>query len=123
MMGRPIPIRQEVNNITDCVDDYDDDVVVKSILEMNTSSKSVVGFRSYNDTNDDIDKSSIITANDEGQVTTTPAATATPERVLNHYRNMRTYQTVEFHTRMMEKYTFTNGIYRYVIAVGRLQVI
>lgn len=118
-MGRPVPIRQEVSNITDCVDD----VVVKSILEMNTSSKSVVGFRSYNDTNDDIDKSSIITANDEGQVTTTPAATATPERVLNHYRNMRTYQTVEFHTRMMEKYTFTNGIYRYVIAVGRLQVI
>ena len=120
-MGGPVPIRQ-VNNITDCVDDYDDDVV-KSILETNTSSKSVVGFRSYNDTNDDIDKSSIITANDEGQVTTTLAATATPERVLNHYRNMRTYQTVEFHTRMMEKYTFNNGIYRYVIAVGRLQVI
>ena len=112
-MGGPVPIRQ-VNNITDCVDDYDDDVV-KSILETNTSSKSVVGFRSYNDTNDDIDKSSIITANDEGQVTTTPAATATPERVLNHYRNMRTYQTVEFHTRMMEKYTFDHGKYRYVM--------
>lgn len=109
-MGRPVP--QDVNNAV-VVDDNDD--VVKSILETNTRSKSIVGFRSYNDTNEDIDKSSITAADDDEKGE--QATTATPERVLNHYRNMRTYQTVDFHTRMMEKYTFNNGKYRYVCSL------
>jgi hypothetical protein len=115
-MGRPVPLlRQDVNNVNvDCgAVDNDNDEVVKTILGMNTTSKSVVGFRSYNDTTTNVDV--------EGQgVTTTSAAvtaTTTSERVLNHYRNMRTYQTVDFHNRMMEKYTFNNGKYRYVIVV------
>ena len=115
-MGRPVPLlRQDVNNMNvDCaaVDDDNDDVV-KTILGLNTTSKSVVGFRSYNDTTTNVDV--------EGQGVTTAAAVTvtatTPERVLNHYRNMRTYQTVDFHNRMMEKYTFNNGKYRYVIIV------
>jgi hypothetical protein len=115
MMGRPVPLlRQDVNNINvDCaaVDDDNDDVV-KTILGMNTTSKTVVGFRSYNDTATNVD------VEGQGVTTTSAAVTATattPERVLNHYRNMRTYQTVDFHNRMMEKYTFHNGKYRYVI--------
>ena len=38
----------------------------------------------------------------------------TPERVLQHYKDMRMYQTVEFYDRMAEKYSFENGCYRYV---------
>lgn len=34
---------------------------------------------------------------------------ATPERVIEHYRDMRTFQTVEFYKRMEQKYSFDNG--------------
>jgi hypothetical protein len=34
------------------------------------------------------------------------------ERVVNHYRNMRLYHTVDFYRRMEQKYTFDNGQYR-----------
>jgi hypothetical protein len=34
------------------------------------------------------------------------------ERVVNHYRNMRLYHTVDFYRRMEQKYTFDNGHYR-----------
>ena len=121
-------MRYDVPNNTNNNSDED---VIKSILEMNTSSKSVVGFRSYSSNDDSNDQevdhrqspgsSSSITATANGGggqvvvVTTTPAPPpTTPDRVLNHYRNMRTYQTVEFHNRMMQKYTFDNGNYRYV---------
>ena len=33
----------------------------------------------------------------------------TPARVIEHYRDMRTYQTVEFYKKMEKKYTFENG--------------
>mmetsp|Transcript_39226 Transcript_39226/g.117958 ORF Transcript_39226/g.117958 Transcript_39226/m.117958 type:complete len:292 (-) Transcript_39226:597-1472(-) len=36
----------------------------------------------------------------------------TPPRVIRHYRDMRTHQTVEFYRRMEHKYTFENGAYR-----------
>ena len=39
----------------------------------------------------------------------------TPERVIEHYKDMRTNQTVEFYDRMAEKYSFENGKYRLVI--------
>lgn len=41
----------------------------------------------------------------------------TPERVLQHYKDMRTYQTVEFYDRMAVKYSFENGHYRSVFAL------
>ena len=38
----------------------------------------------------------------------------TSPRVLEHYRDMRMYQTVEFYDRMAKKYSFENGNYRLV---------
>ena len=40
--------------------------------------------------------------------------TETPERVVQHYKDMRMYQTVEFYNRMEVKYSFENGNYRLV---------
>lgn len=42
---------------------------------------------------------------------------ATPERVLRHYRDMRTRQTVEFYERMEEKYSFEDGRYRKLMTI------
>ena len=75
--------------------------VVRSILESNTSDKAAGAFRSYDDAGDD---------DDDGGV----GVGGTPERVLAHYRDMRTYQTVEFHDRMSTKYSFDGGRYRWV---------
>ena len=36
----------------------------------------------------------------------------TPERVVQHYRDMRTFQTVEFYESMERKYSFEGGNYR-----------
>ena len=66
--------------------------VVRSILESNTSDKAAGAFRSY--------------AGGDG------VGVGTPERVLAHYRDMRTFQTVEFHARMSAKYSFDGGKYR-----------
>ena len=38
-------------------------------------------------------------------------------RVINHYRDMRTYQTVEFYNKMEHKYTFENGHYRKLMTI------
>lgn len=35
-----------------------------------------------------------------------------PSRVLDHYRDMRRYQTVDFYQRMEAKYSFANGTFR-----------
>ena len=74
--------------------------VVRSILESNTSDKAAGAFRSYDAGDDDDD--------DDGGV----GVGGTPDRVLAHYRDMRTYQTVEFHDRMSTKYSFDGGKYR-----------
>ncbi len=67
--------------------------VVRSILESNTSDKAAGAFRSYDAGGDGV-------------------GVGTPERVLAHYRDMRTFQTVEFHARMSAKYSFDGGKYR-----------
>jgi hypothetical protein len=41
------------------------------------------------------------------------------ERVVNHYRNMRLYQTVDFYRRMEQKYTFDNGQYRKLMTMDQ----
>ncbi len=90
----------------DAMDDDDDaSIVVTSILESNTSAKSVGGFRSYGD-DDDGDDDDDDVHDDFG------GCGGTPKRVLMHYRDMRTYQTVEFHDRMATKYSFEDGKYR-----------
>lgn len=38
-------------------------------------------------------------------------------RVLHHYRDMRTYQTVDFYRRMAAKYSFENGMYRRLMTI------
>lgn len=43
-------------------------------------------------------------------------ATSLP-RVVEHYRDMRRYQTVEFYRRMEQKYDFTNGNYRKLMSI------
>lgn len=42
---------------------------------------------------------------------------ATEQRVLDHYRDMRTYETVEFYRRMEEKYSFDEGHYRRILTI------
>lgn len=41
----------------------------------------------------------------------------TEARVLDHYRDMRTHQTVDFYRRMEAKYTFENGAYRRLMTI------
>jgi inositol oxygenase len=43
--------------------------------------------------------------------------TETSERVIQHYKDMRTYQTVEFYNRMEKKYSFENGAYRRLMTI------
>lgn len=38
-------------------------------------------------------------------------------RVVEHYRDMRRYQTVEFYRRMEKKYTFENGQHRALMTI------
>ena len=80
--------------------------VVASILESNTGAKSVGKFRSYGGDDDDDDDD-----DDED------GGGGAPKRVLMHYKDMRTYQTVEFHDRMSTKYSFEDGKYRFVAFV------
>lgn len=41
----------------------------------------------------------------------------TSERVIQHYKDMRTHQTVEFYNRMENKYSFENGAYRRLMTI------
>ena len=43
-------------------------------------------------------------------------ATSEP-RVVQHYKDMRMFQTVEFYRRMEEKYSFANGRYRRLMTI------
>jgi len=56
-------------------------------IQTNASSKKEDEFRTYN-------------------------VTETAARVVQHYKDMRTYQTVEFYEKMTKKYSFENGAYR-----------
>lgn len=38
-------------------------------------------------------------------------------RVVEHYRDMRQYQTVDFYRRMEQKYDFSNGNYRKLMSI------
>lgn len=44
-------------------------------------------------------------------------ANESPERVVEHYRDMRKYHTVDFYRKMEEKYDFTNGKYRRLMTI------
>lgn len=44
-------------------------------------------------------------------------ANESPERVVEHYRDMRKYHTVDFYRKMEEKYDFTNGNYRRLMTI------
>ena len=44
-------------------------------------------------------------------------ANSTPARVIEHYRDMRQNQTVEFYKRMEKKYDFSNGQYRSLMTI------
>jgi inositol oxygenase len=41
----------------------------------------------------------------------------TPARVIEHYRDMRRFQTVEFYEKMEKKYSFENGTYRKLMTI------
>ena len=43
--------------------------------------------------------------------------TTSAERVVEHYRDMRRFQTVDFYQRMERKYDFTNGSYRRLMTI------
>lgn len=40
-----------------------------------------------------------------------------PDRVVNHYKDMRKNQTVAFYNKMLHKYDFTNGAYRKLMTI------
>ncbi len=65
---------------------------ITSIIQTNTSTKKEEEFRTYN----------II---------------ETSERVIQHYKDMRTNQTVEFYNRMEKKYSFENSAYRRLMTI------
>jgi hypothetical protein len=105
--ARSIQIRPDNDRIAE--DASSSDVVVRSILESNTSAKAAGGFRSYHDAGNDAGGAAAGSSDDGGVGGGVGGA---PERVLAHYRDMRTYQTVEFHGRMSAKYSFDDGKYR-----------
>jgi hypothetical protein len=39
------------------------------------------------------------------------------QRVVDHYRDMRTFHTVDFYRRMEQKYSFENGNYRRLMTI------
>jgi hypothetical protein len=39
------------------------------------------------------------------------------QRVVDHYRDMRTFHTVNFYRRMEQKYSFENGSYRRLMTI------
>jgi hypothetical protein len=100
----------KAKSILICPDDniMDVDVIVRSILESNLSTKPAKEFWLYGD----------VVANSEGATGTSNdgggSGGSTPECVLMHYKDMRMYQTVEFYGRMAMKYTFNDGKYRCV---------
>ena len=63
-----------------------------SLIQTNASTKNAEEFRTYN-------------------------VTETAERVIQHYKDMRTYQTVDFYDRMAQKYSFDNGAYRRLMTI------
>ena len=40
-----------------------------------------------------------------------------PKRVVEHYRDMRLFQTVDFYRKMEQKYDFSNGTYRRLMTI------
>lgn len=62
------------------------------LIQTNASTKNAEEFRTYN-------------------------VTETAERVIQHYKDMRTYQTVAFYDRMAQKYSFDNGAYRRLMTI------
>jgi len=42
-----------------------------------------------------------------------------PQRVVDHYRDMRRYQTVEFYNKMEKKFDFSNGNYRRLMTIEK----
>jgi len=61
-------------------------------IQTNAGTKELSEFRTYDDT-------------------------TSPARVVEHYRDMRTFQTVEFYKRMEEKYSFENGKFRRMMTI------
>jgi len=61
-------------------------------IQTNAGTKELSEFRTYDDT-------------------------TSPVRVVEHYRDMRTFQTVEFYKRMEEKYSFENGKFRRMMTI------
>ena len=61
-------------------------------IQTNATTKSLEDFRTYDEN-------------------------TTPARVVQHYKDMRTHQTVEFYQRMEEKYSFQNGHCRKLMTI------
>mmetsp|Transcript_22982 Transcript_22982/g.48567 ORF Transcript_22982/g.48567 Transcript_22982/m.48567 type:complete len:322 (+) Transcript_22982:249-1214(+) len=61
-------------------------------IQTNAGTKELSEFRTYDDT-------------------------TSPARVVEHYRDMRTFQTVEFYKQMEEKYSFENGKFRRMMTI------
>jgi Family of unknown function (DUF706). len=45
------------------------------------------------------------------------SVTDSPKRVVEHYRDMRLFQTVDFYRKMEQKYDFSNGNYRRLMTI------
>ena len=80
----------KVSNTTKILNTPDTTAIDIQSIQTNSSSKAVEEFRTYD-------------------------LSETPARVVEHYKDMRTYQTVEFYDRMAKKYSFENGCYRLVV--------
>lgn len=80
---------------------------------LRNSQENLVGFdvpTSYQDikTNDKADDDFRIYNEDES-----------PQRVVDHYRDMRRYQTVEFYNKMEKKFDFSNGNFRRLMTIEK----
>jgi hypothetical protein len=70
-------------------------------IQTNSSSKTTEQFRTYTQDNHD----------------------ETPSRVVEHYRDMRMFQTVDFYERMAEKYSFAGEFELMLLLVDKLQFV
>ena len=63
------------------------------------------------------DLNSVKTSNKSDDEFRTYEPLLSPERVVEHYRDMRQFQTLEFYKRMEKKYDFSNGQFRSLMTI------
>lgn len=80
-----------------------------SVDNINAAAAAATATSSFRNYDCDDDEYGSVSGNTNAAVA---ASAAKMQRVLDHYRDMRTFQTVAFYEKMSQKYSFAHGAYR-----------